>query len=213
MIFVVTGRSGRRQLWNARLVVVPTFSGEGPLWVPLGMLPDADEAGVVPLLVQVTLTPRLLSTVLVALAVNLPPLLILTVSVVLRGIDARADAAHRPTTAADVAAVANSRLPVRFRIVMNPPPCTRLPDSPSGVRFSTLPMSSLLSRVSASQYLSNQMNRSFELYHKMSIQLLPAGPPAARVDCDPCASETDGPVLLLLGCGPAPGPSPADTWL
>src|SRR6185437_2509710 len=156
MTLVCTGPSGPVQLLNARLAVVPTFTGELPLWVPLGMLPVADDAGFLPLVVQVTFTVPpgtfWVSTVLVALAVNLPPPLILTVSFVVAGVevDAKAGAAHRPTTAAVVTAVRSSRLPVLFRIVMNPPPLTRLPDSHTGVRFQTLPVSSLLSRVSTS---------------------------------------------------------------
>jgi hypothetical protein len=53
------------------------------------------DAGVEPLLEQVTLTPASVSTVFEAVAVYVPPLLTLTVRVVA----ARAGAALRPTTA------------------------------------------------------------------------------------------------------------------
>src|SRR6266700_6562513 len=119
MIFVVTLPSGPVQLLKASFVAVPTCSGELPFLVPFGMLPDACDPGVLPLAVQVTSTPRLLSTVLAVLAVYEPPPLTLAVSLVAlaaAGV-ARAGAAAMPITAAAPADASRIALTL-FEMVM-----------------------------------------------------------------------------------------------
>ena len=82
MIVVETGPSGPVQLLKASFAAVPTATGELPLCVPFGIEPDADDPGFLPLALQVTLTPRLLSMVLAVVAVYEPPPLTLAVSLV-----------------------------------------------------------------------------------------------------------------------------------
>src|SRR5215831_8083835 len=112
--WVVTAPSGPVQLWNASFAAVPTFTGEFPVWLPVGTLPEVLEAGVVPLVVHVTLTMPSVRTVFADVAVYEPPLLTLTVSVVA----AIAGAALRPTTAPAAPRVARTVL-ARLNNVMD----------------------------------------------------------------------------------------------
>jgi hypothetical protein len=66
---VVTAPSGPVQLLNASFAAVPTFTGEVPVWEPVGTLPEVDEPGVEPTVVHVTLTLPSVSTVFEAVAV------------------------------------------------------------------------------------------------------------------------------------------------
>jgi hypothetical protein len=111
---VCTAPSGPEQWLNDSFAAVPTFTGDVPLSVAVLTVPDALEPGVDPLVVQVTLTPLLLSTVFDALAVYDPPELTLT----LRVVAAIAGAALRPTSAAAEPAMSR-RLLARLINVMD----------------------------------------------------------------------------------------------
>src|SRR5262252_7622160 len=69
---VVTAPSGPVQLLNASFAAVPTFTGEVPVWEPVGTFPEVLEPGVEPTVEQVTLTVPSFRTVFADVAVYEP---------------------------------------------------------------------------------------------------------------------------------------------
>src|SRR5215472_12513696 len=70
---VCTTPSGPEQWLNASFAAVPTLTGEVPVWLPVGTLPEVVDAGVEPTVVQVTLTGPSFRMVFDDVAVYEPP--------------------------------------------------------------------------------------------------------------------------------------------